>query len=180
MTIDRDRVDKSLRKIRGLYRHHAEGALSPSSFATKARTEIHLLYMEHTRGLIDATALRFTEEIRSFQAQFGLDLDCSDVYLIKRTRGYRGIRASIYIRSKVYSYTPGSVEIFIGPFDEWDRVAVHTTEEREFGNVPSLYTQKQKDRWQGIQDFDFPTLLQQIKEKSERPEPEYDDDDIPF
>lgn len=183
MTIEKSRVDRSLRNIRGLYRHHTQGELSPSAFVTKARRELNALYMQHTRGLIEATASRFIDEIRSFQTQFALDLDCGEAHLTYVTRGYRGIRASILIRNKVYKYFPGSVEVFIGPFDEWDKVAVHTIEEREgslIGSLPSFYTKRRRHRWQNILDFDFPTLLQQIKEKVEEPAPEFDEEDVLF
>lgn len=180
MTIDKVRVDRSLRNIRGLYRHHAEGELSPSTFVTKARAELNALYMQHTRELIEATASRFIEELRSFQAQFGLDLDCGEPHLTWVTRGFRGIRASMDVSNKKYIYSSGWVEVFIGPFDAWDKVAIHTIEEREFGNRPSFYTKRMRNRWQPIQDFDFPDLLQRIKEDVEKPEPEDDEDDIPF
>lgn len=179
MLIERSRVDTSLRKVRGLYRRHTEGELSPSSFITKARAELNALYLQHTTELIEATVSRFVEEARSFQTQFGLDLDCSEAYLTRVTRGYRGIRASMDIRNKVYKYFPGSIEIFIGPFDEWDKVAVRTVEEREEWKKPSLYTKRRRHSWQGIEDFDFPDLLQWIKEETEKPEPE-DEEDIPF
>lgn len=179
MIIERNRVDNSLRKIRGLYRHHVEGALSPSSFITQARAELHSLYIQHTIGLIEATASRFTEEIRSFQAQFGLELDCGKASLFTVNRGYRGIRARMHIRSKVYTCYPGSVDVFIGPFDEWDKVAVHTAQERENGG-PSFYTKRRRSRWKNIQDFDFPDLLQRIKEEAEKPAPENYEEDIAF
>jgi hypothetical protein len=180
MTIDKVRVDRSLRNIRGFYRHHVEGELSPSTFVTKARAELSALYVQHTKGLIEATASRFFEELLSFQAQFDLDLDCGETHLTRVTRGFRGIRASMNIRNKVYIYSSGWVEVFIGPFDEWDKVAVHTIEEREFGNRPSFYTKRMRSRWQAIQDFDFPDLLQRIKEDAERSESEDSEDDIPF
>jgi hypothetical protein len=179
MIIDKDRVDRSLRKVRGLYRNHVEGELSPSDFVTQARSELHALYMQHTRALIGATASRFIEEIRSFQTQFGLELEC-ELNLTHVARGYRGIRASIYIRNKVYTYYPGSAEIFIGPFDEWDKVAVHTREDLEADRRPSLYTKRRRNSWQGIQDFNFPDLLQRIKEETEKPKPDDDEEDIPF
>ncbi len=180
MNIEKTSFDRSLKKVRGLYQNHLEGVLSPSSFTTKARTELHFLYMQHTRNLIERTASRFIEEIRSFQAQFGLDLDCDEVYLTQVTRGYRGIRASLHIRNKVYKYSSGSTEVFIGPFDEWGKIAIHTVGEREFGNRPSLYTKRKKNRWQQVQEYNFPDLLQWIKEEVERPEPEFDEDDVPF
>jgi hypothetical protein len=180
MIIDKTRVDNSLRKIRGLYRNHSECELTPSSFVTKARAELNALYMQHTRELIEATADHVIKELRCFQAQFALNLDFY-LHLTQVTRGYRGIRASLCVSNKEYTYHSGAVEIFVGPFDEWNRIAVHTTDEQEAGICPSFYTKRKRKRWQEIQDFNFPDLLQKIKEDIERPEPEYDDeDDIPF
>jgi hypothetical protein len=180
MTIDKVRFASSLKNIRGLYQHHEAGEFSTSSFITKARAELNALYMQHTRRLIEATAARFIGEIWFFQTQFGLDLECEKVYLTRVTRGYRGIRASLYIRNKVYKHYPGLTEVFIGPFDEWDKIAIHTVDEREFGSRPSFYTKRRRNRWQDVQNFNFPDLLQWIKEEVERPEPEYDEDDVPF
>jgi hypothetical protein len=180
MIISKGRVDSSLRSVRTLYRSHANGQLSPSSFATKARAELNALYIQHTRELIETTAGRVMEELKSFQTQFGLDLDC-DLNLTQVARGYRGIRASIYVSNKKYAYYSGFVEIFIGPFDEWDRIAVHTVEEREVGKRPSFYTKRRSNRWQELSSFNFPNLLQRIKKDVERrPEPDDDEDDIAF
>ena len=177
MTIDKDGFDKSLRRVRGLYRSHAKGELSPSDFATKARAELSALYMQHTRELVEATANRTIEELQSFQTQFGLDLDWR-VNLFRVTRGFRGLRASVHIRNK--DARSGSFEIFVGPFDEWNKIAVHTRKEREESwKGPSLYTKRKRNRWKNVQDFDFPALLQRMKEEAERPEPE-DDEEIPF
>ena len=181
MIIDKKRVDKSLRRIRALYYQHAKGELSPSGFATKARAEIHALYMQDTVALIKATASRFISELQAYEAQFGLQLEFSDVHIKRVARGYRGLRASMYVRSKHYLYYSGSTEIFIGPIDEWTSVAYHTYQEREELGEPSLYTKRRKRRWKALQDFDFPDLLQQIKEATETPEPAQDEeDDIPF
>lgn len=180
MTIDKVKVDRSLRNVRGLYRKHAEGELSPSRFITKARTELHALYFEHTMGLIRGTASRFIEEAHSFQAQFGLDLNFDEARLTQVTRGYRGIRASLTLRNKVYTYVPGWIEVFIGPFDEWNKVAVHTLEEQTFSR-PSFYTKRRRNRWQKVEDFDFPGLFQRIKEGIEKPRPVHEEDEeIPF
>lgn len=180
MLIARKRVNKSLRGIRKLYQRHAREELSPSRFISMARAELNALYFQHTRELVQATADRVMDELRSLQTQFGLDLDCH--WSINQVaRGYRGIRASIYVRNKTYTYSPGSVQIFIGPFDEWNKIAVHTIEEREAETRPSFYTKRKRNSWQDVQDFNVPELLQRIKEDVERPEPEYDDeDDIPF
>lgn len=178
MIIDKSRVDGSLKKVRGLYRDHAAGGLTPSSFTMKARAELHTLFMLHTQELVEATAARFTAELRSFQPQFGLVLEYH-TNLTQVSRSYRGIRASIHIHSTVYTHYRGSVEVFIGPFDEWDRVAIHTTTEREVGG-PSLYTKRLMKRWKQVRDFDFPAMLQWIKEETQKPEPQDDADDIPF
>jgi hypothetical protein len=179
MTIDKDRVDRSLRKVRGLYRNHAEGELSPSGFVTKARAELHSLYIQHTKELVEKTASRLAEELRAYQAQFGLDVNFGEVHLIWKSRGYRGIRASMYISNKVYNFFSGSTEVFIGPFDEWDNVAVHTPKERESWNEPSLYTKRKRNRWQTGAGLRLPRLLQRIKEEVEKPAPEYEEE-IPF
>jgi hypothetical protein len=179
MIIDKTRVDKSLVKIRGLYRNHVECELTPSSFVTKARAELNALYMQHTWDLIEATSDIVIRELSSFQAQFSLNLDCN-LYITQVSRGYRGIRASLYVRSKEYVYLSGSAEIFIGPHDEWNRIAIHTDDKSGSGRQPSLYTKRKRKRWQEIEKFNFPDLLQHIKEEAERPEPEYDEDDIPF
>lgn len=178
MIIEKNVVDGSLQRIRGLYRSHMEGQLSPSGFVTKARTELHALYMRHTHGLIEATVLRFTEELRFFQTQFALDLSFDLIYF-QVTRGYRGIRAKLYVGNKERTYYRGTVEIFVGPFDEWDKVAVHTIEERKAERQPGFYTKRRNGRWLEVENFDFPGLLQWIKEETERPEPE-DEKDIPF
>jgi hypothetical protein len=146
----------------------------------KARAELNALYMQHTRELIEATADHVIRELLCFQTQFALNLDCH-LQLTHVARGYRGIRASLYVRNKDYTYYSGAVEIFIGPFDEWNKIAVHTTNEQEAGICPSFYTKRKRKRWQEIQDFNFPDLLQRIKEEVDRPEPEYDEEDeIPF
>jgi hypothetical protein len=167
-------------KSGGLYRSHVAGELTPSRFIGMARAELHALYMQHTNELIGATVDMVREELRSFQTQFGLDLVC-DWHLFQVCRGYRGIRAKIHIHNKEYVYSSGAVEIFIGPVDEWNRIAVHTPKEREEWHFPSLYTKSRRSSWHAVQDFNFPDLLQQIKEDVERPAPEFeDDDDIPF
>lgn len=179
MIIAKDRFDRSRRNVGKLYQQHVKGELSPSAFVTKARTELNALYIQHTRALIQATADLVIDELRSFQAQFGLDLNCDSV-VSQVARGYRGIQASVYVRNKTHTYYHGSVDIFIGPFDEWDKIAVHTVEELEEGYRPSFYTQRRMKCSQKVQDFNFPDLLQRIKENVEKPEPEYGEEEFPF
>jgi len=183
MAIDKIGLDKALRKVRELYKRHARDEIGPSTFVSQARKELNELYFDHTIRLIKATVDRFTEEAKSFQGQFGVDLGFDEVYLSQRTRGYNGLRASFTIRSNAFEYDSGAVEIFIGPFDEWNMVAVHTHEERKeylFGSAPSLYSKRRKMSWRKVEDFDFPALLQEIKERSEIVAPDDDEDDIAF
>ncbi len=178
MVIGKSDLDQSLRRIRGFYRDHAEGNLGPSAFAMKARSELNRLYIEHTRSLIEATAASVLEELHALQAQFALELD-SDIHLYQVTRGYRGIRAKIYVQTKGPRF--GSSVIYIGPFDDWSKIAAHTVQELERdGRARSFYTERMRNRWEEVSEFDFPTLLQRIKEKSERPEPEEEEEEILF
>jgi hypothetical protein len=178
MNIDKSRLDRSLRQIRALHRNHAAGKLSASDFIRRARGTLHVAYMEHTDALVQATASRFIAELRAFQTQFGLDLEYH-TYPDQVSWGYRGRRYFIHLENKAQTYYRGSVQVFIGPFDEWDRVAIHTVAERE-DMMPSLYTKRNARRWTRVEKFDFPDLLQWIKEETEKPKPEGDADDIPF
>lgn len=175
MAIDKKKFGASLRSMRKLYQQHVQGKLSPSGFTTQTRQELNSLYMEHTRSLIEATAALITVELHSFQTQFGLDLE-SDLSLRQVTRGYRGIRAEMRVWHKGTHF--GAI-IYIGPFDEWSKITAHTSKELEHWPRPSFYTKRKKNRWKEVSEFDFPELLQRIKEDSEKPPPEVEDD-IPF
>lgn len=180
MVIHKNNLDRSLRRIRGFHRDHVQGNLDPSAFAQKARSELHCLYIEYTRSLIEATAASVVEELRTLQAQFALDLVC-DLHWYQVARGYRGLRAGIYVRSEGSRFR--SLEIHVGPFDDWSKIAVHTAKELEGdGRARSFYIKRMRNRWERVSEFDFPALLQRIREESERPEPEEpeEEDEIPF
>lgn len=178
MTINQGQFNGARRRIGALYHSHAKGRLSASEFTTRARTELHATYMQHTQGLIAATTSRFMAELTSFQTQFGFDLVCTSS-LTSVTRGYRGLRASMYIRDQAGTYPGGSIEIYIGPFDHWDRVAVHTRAEAEAGG-PSFYTKRRAHRWEPVESFNYPDLLERIKEDANRRKRADEDEEIPF
>lgn len=157
--IEKVSFENMIRQIRRLYKRYQNGEINSTTFASRSAKLVWGLRNEQIRETIYATGVLVEAELKSYQAQFGLDLEF-ETYIYYQ----RGLRAEVQIRqgNTVYS------GIFIGPKQQWDKIAAYQPGDEKFGFWgPNFYTKRMAKRWKSRDEFDFPTFMQRLKEHIE-------------
>ncbi len=180
--IEKASFEATMREIRKLYRRHAAGEINASTFTEQSGRLFKQLKIHHIQSMVTTTAEAAETELRSYEKQFGLELQ-----LESRLFYERGLKAEIEISVGGVIYGG----IYIGPRFDWSQLAVGEGN-RYYG--PNLYTKKMAKRWKNVDDFDFSSYLGKLKQRIEDSEaekqkqderkaqglPRHEDDEIPF
>lgn len=153
--IEKASFETTIRHIRALYKRYQHGEINSTTFASRSAKLVWELRNKQIIATIYETGERVEKEIRSYQAQFGMDLQFE-------TRIYyqRGQKAEVRISQRGTIYGG----IFIGPKHHWDQICVQPTDKDYGWFGPNMYTKRMAKRWRNVDEFDFPAYLQQLRE----------------